>query len=106
MLAKGEEPPCLVTGDLVQVAIGQGLFAATPLQLANVYSALANSGFVMRPHLVKNILAPFTPNEEGVPAMADLDAAVVVESFEQPEILHQLEMPPEVREPSWRASTG
>ena len=98
VLAKGEAPR-LVTGDLVQVSIGQGLFAATPLQLANAYSALANGGFVMRPHLVKNILAPFTPNREGMPAMADLDDAVIVESFERPEILHQLEMPPEVREP-------
>jgi penicillin-binding protein 2 len=88
VLAKGEAAR-LVTGDLVQVAIGQGLFAATPLQLANAYSALANSGFVMRPHLVKNILAPFTPNKEGVAAMADLDAATVVQSFEAPEINHQ-----------------
>lgn len=98
VLAKGESPR-LVTGDLVQVSIGQGLFAATPLQLANAYGALANSGFVMRPHLVKNILAPFTPNRVGIAAMADLDAAVVVESFERPEILNQLEMPPEVRLP-------
>ena len=92
VLAKGEAPR-LVTGDLVQVAIGQGLFASTPLQLARAYAAIANSGFVMRPHLVKNILAPFTPNEEGVAAMADLDAATIVQSFEQPEIQHQLEMP-------------
>ncbi|MFN8020086.1 MAG: penicillin-binding transpeptidase domain-containing protein [Acidimicrobiales bacterium] len=98
VLAKGEAPR-LVTGDLVQVAIGQGLFAATPLQLANAYSAIANSGFVMRPHLVKAILTPFTPNAEGVPAMADMKAAEVVTSFEQPEILHQLQMPPEIRDP-------
>jgi penicillin-binding protein 2 len=98
VLAKGEAPR-LVTGDLVQVSIGQGLFASTPLQLANAYAALANSGFVMRPHLIKNILAPFTPNEEGVAAMADLDAAVVVQAFERPEIINQIEMPPEVRLP-------
>jgi penicillin-binding protein 2 len=98
VLAKGEAPR-LVTGDLVQVAIGQGLFASTPLQLANAYAALANSGFVMRPHLIKNILAPFTPNEEGVAAMADMDAAVVVQAFERPEIINQIEMPPEVRLP-------
>ncbi len=98
VLAKGEAPR-LVTGDLVQVSIGQGLFAATPLQLANAYASLGNGGFVMRPLIVKNILAPFTPNEVGVPAMADLDEAVVVESFDRPEILNQLEMPPEVREP-------
>lgn len=98
VLAKGEVPR-LVTGDLVQVSIGQGLFAATPLQLANAYAALANGGFVMRPHIVKNVLAPFTPNRVGMAAMADLDEAVVVESFERPEIINQLEMPPEVRLP-------
>jgi penicillin-binding protein 2 len=98
VLAKGEAPR-LVTGDLVQVSIGQGLFASTPLQLANAYASLGNGGFVMRPLIIKNILAPFTPDEVGVPAMADLDEAVVVESFDRPEILNQLEMPPEVREP-------
>ena len=98
VLAKGEAPR-LVTGDLVQVSIGQGLFAATPLQLANAYAAIANRGFVMRPHVVKAILSPFTPNEVGVPARADLDSAEVVQSFERPVILNELEMPPEVRDP-------
>ncbi|MGD9999775.1 MAG: peptidoglycan D,D-transpeptidase FtsI family protein [Ilumatobacteraceae bacterium] len=94
VLAKGEAPR-LVTGDLVQVAIGQGLFASTPLQLARAYAAIANGGFVMRPHLVKNIFEPLTPDLEGAPGFADLDAAKVVESFANPEIVNQLEMPPD-----------
>ena len=96
VLAKGEAAR-LVTGDLVQVAIGQGLFAATPLQLANAYAALANSGFVMRPHIVKNIYAPLTPDRGA--GFADLAAGTVVQSFERPEISHQLNMPPEIRLP-------
>jgi penicillin-binding protein 2 len=54
---------------------GQGLMAATPLQLANAYATLANSGFLMRPHIVRNIFEPLTPDR--APAVADLDAAVV-----------------------------
>ncbi len=38
-------------GDNVQVAIGQGDVQATPLQMAVGYSALANGGRVVRPHL-------------------------------------------------------
>jgi penicillin-binding protein 2 len=98
VLAKGEAAR-LVTGDLVQVAIGQGLFASTPLQLANAYASLANRGFVMRPHIVKNIYAPLTPDKKNAPAFADLDAGTIIESFAQPEILHQLQMPPELRDP-------
>ena len=98
VLAKGEAAR-LVTGDLVQVAIGQGLFASTPLQLANAYSALANSGFVMRPHIVKNIYAPLTPDKTNAPGFADLQAGTVVQAFDGPEIIHQLAMPNEYRFP-------
>jgi penicillin-binding protein 2 len=96
VLTKGEAD-FLVTGDLVQVAIGQGLMAATPLQLANAYATIANNGFLMRPHVVLNILEPLTPDR--APAIADLDAAVVAESYVRPEIKLQLEMPPDVRDP-------
>jgi penicillin-binding protein 2 len=96
VLAKGEASR-LVTGDLVQVAIGQGLFASTPLQLADAYAAIANSGFVMRPHIVKNIYAPLTPDLSA--GFADLAAGTIVQSFERPDITHQLQMPPEQRLP-------
>ena len=38
-------------GQTINLAIGQGLLAVTPLQLAVAYSALANGGTVVRPHV-------------------------------------------------------
>jgi len=42
-------------GDNVQLAIGQGYLQATPLQMAVAYSALANGGRVVRPHLGQRV---------------------------------------------------
>ncbi len=92
-----DEAKKLVTGDLVQVAIGQGLFAATPLQLATAYATIANRGFLLTPHVVKAIYAPFTPDK--APAFADLAAGTIVKSFDKPTVRLQLEMPNELRDP-------
>ena len=96
VLGKNEEPRLLV-GDNVQVAIGQGLMAATPLQLANAYSTIANGGFLYQPTVVKRIFDPLVPDLS--PGMADLSQAVVIKSFENPKYKDQLEMPPEILEP-------
>jgi penicillin-binding protein 2 len=88
-LAKNEVPR-LVVGDNVQVAIGQGLMAATPLQLANAYSTLANGGVRMQPTVIKAILAPFTP--DGAPGFADMTKAIVIRSFDRPVVQAQLAM--------------
>ncbi|MDO8364997.1 MAG: penicillin-binding transpeptidase domain-containing protein [Actinomycetota bacterium] len=85
------EAPRLVVGDEVQVAIGQGLMAATPLQIANAYATLANGGFLLVPSIVKNIYQPLTPDLG--PAMADLSKGEVAQSFEQPTVRDALEMP-------------
>ncbi len=45
-------------GDTVNVSIGQGFVLATPLQIATLYSALANGGTVYRPRLLHSILSP------------------------------------------------
>jgi penicillin-binding protein 2 len=45
-------------GYSVNLSIGQGYLAITPLQLAVAYSALANGGTVVRPHVGKAILDP------------------------------------------------
>ena len=91
------EAPRLLVGDNVQVAIGQGLMAATPLQLTNAYSTIANGGFLFQPTIVKAIFAPLVPDLG--PGMADLSKATVVQSFDSPRYKDQLEMPPEIIEP-------
>lgn len=42
-------------GDTVSMAIGQGDILVSPLQMAMVYSTLANRGIQYRPHLIKEI---------------------------------------------------
>jgi penicillin-binding protein 2 len=44
-------------GDNVNLAVGQGDLQATPLQLAVAYSAIANDGTIVRPHLGKAVQA-------------------------------------------------
>ncbi len=88
VLASGEAPRLLV-GDEVQVAIGQGLMAATPLQIAVAYSTLATGGFRQQPTVVKAIYAPLTPDLS--PGVADLESGTIVKSYEKPTIVDQLE---------------
>jgi penicillin-binding protein 2 len=45
-------------GETISLAIGQGYNLVTPLQLANLYAALANGGSLYRPWLVKQIESP------------------------------------------------
>jgi penicillin-binding protein 2 len=53
-------------GYSVNLAVGQGQLAVTPLQLATAYSALANGGVVVRPHVGR---ATLDPNGEIVKAL-------------------------------------
>jgi penicillin-binding protein 2 len=45
-------------GYSVNLAVGQGQLAITPLQVATAYSTLANGGTVVRPHVGRAILDP------------------------------------------------
>lgn len=45
-----------VTGDSYNFGIGQGYIAATPLHLLNVTAAIANGGWLLRPHVAKSIV--------------------------------------------------
>ena len=47
-------------GDDINMAIGQGYLLVSPLQEAIAYSAIANGGKVMRPHVVNSVLNPST----------------------------------------------
>ncbi|MEE9277266.1 MAG: penicillin-binding transpeptidase domain-containing protein [Dehalococcoidia bacterium] len=46
------------TGDTVNLSIGQGFLAVTPLQISNAYGAIATDGILRRPVLVRSISAP------------------------------------------------
>ena len=75
VLAEGEEPRVLL-GDVINLAIGQGLLAATPMQLAVGYGAFANGGYVMQPRVVEAIYQPNTPTSPTQPGFVDLTRAV------------------------------
>ncbi len=45
-------------GEVYQAGIGQGYDAATPLQVLNAYCALANGGALLKPQIVRRVLAP------------------------------------------------
>ena len=62
------------TGDNVQLAIGQGLLSASPLQLAMGYSTIANKGYVMKPEIIKAVYEPGVP-DSAVQGYADLAQA-------------------------------
>ena len=64
------------TGDTYNTSIGQGFLVATPIQMANVMAAVANSGVIYRPQVIHHI--------------ADADGNLIRE-FE-PEVLHRMEV--------------
>jgi penicillin-binding protein 2 len=81
------------TGDNVQLAIGQGLLSASPLQLAVGYSTIANHGFVMKPEIIKAIYEPGVPDALE-PGFADISQArLAVEPNIDGEVVRQISMP-------------
>jgi penicillin-binding protein 2 len=56
-IADGTNRPWSI-GDNVSLAVGQGDVQATPLQLAVAYSAIANGGTVVRPHIGLDVQEP------------------------------------------------
>ena len=42
-------------GQNIQLAVGQGLLLADPLQVAVAYAAVANGGYIVKPHLAQRI---------------------------------------------------
>lgn len=60
-----------VTGDAVNMAIGQGYVQVTPLQIARAMAAIANGGTLYRPTLIDRIGSGGDAPEEPWPAQAD-----------------------------------
>src|SRR5215211_7927086 len=60
-------------GDNLQLAIGGGLFAASPLQLVNGYATFANGGDHLVPHVGLAVLAAGAPSKE--PGLVDMTQA-------------------------------
>ena len=84
------------SGDNIQLAIGQGLVAVTPLQLADAYATFANGGIHWRPMIVQAIYAPdATDKSSGV---VDLSKATLVRQI-APQQLNTVDFLPGVRAP-------
>jgi penicillin-binding protein 2 len=71
------------TGDNMNLAIGQGELAITPLQLANAYAVFANGGTLYAPRVASTVL--------------DVDDKVVRQV--EPRVTHTVELPPAFRQP-------
>jgi penicillin-binding protein 2 len=65
---------------IVSLAIGQGELGFTPMQMANMTAAIANKGYYMTPHIVKNIETVGFPSELAVEKM---ETGVAAEHFEK-----------------------
>ena len=57
-LAARFKDPHWYGGDTLNLAIGQGYVAATPLQMAGVAAIVANDGIGYRPHLIRSLRDP------------------------------------------------
>ncbi len=65
-LAAQREPRKWYPGDTVNLGIGQGYLAATPLQMASVAALVANEGVSYKPHVVRAKIPP-GPSQNPVP---------------------------------------
>ena len=87
----GGIPAPETAGAAANLAVGQGLMIATPLQIANSYAAIANGGSVYSPMLAEAAIDPAT--EE-----------IVIDY--QPRLINELYMPEEFYEPLISGLTG
>jgi penicillin-binding protein 2 len=77
-------------GDAVNLAIGQGYLQATPLQVANVYSTLANGGVLRSPVLITSVVPAdggppkeIRAEEKGRVPVSSQNLAVIREAMKQ-----------------------
>ncbi len=83
-------------GDNMNFAVGQGITAVTPLQLANAYSAFANGGTLYTASVVQAVLVAGTPDLTY--GQVDLSKATVLRAIEI-KVAGKIDLPPAVRQP-------
>ncbi len=69
-IAKHRKPAKWYMGDTVNLGIGQGEVATTPLQMANLAALVGMNGIQFKPHLVKSIRQPNGQTEEVKPVIS------------------------------------
>ena len=69
-------------GDNINLAIGQGLLAVTPLQLANAYATFANGGNLLTPTIATHVYAAGGPRVEDQPYVLDTAKAETLQTFD------------------------
>ena len=95
--------PGYYAGDNVQLAIGQGLLSATPMQLAiGLRRRSPTAGFVLQPKIVKAIWNPGVPDSE--PASSISRQGTIFEDRQRSRAVRQIPMPDEIRD--CRSCTG
>ncbi|MGA0878876.1 MAG: penicillin-binding transpeptidase domain-containing protein [Ilumatobacteraceae bacterium] len=99
-LQPGEDEKFRV-GDNIQLSIGQGLLAASPIQLAVAYGALGNGGDINRPLIALALLEPGTPNSTEV-GMVDLSRSTIALDLSVKNTIRTVAIPPEIRDPILR----
>jgi penicillin-binding protein 2 len=92
-----EEGEGYYVGDNVQLAIGQGLLSATPLQLTTAYATIANRGLVLQPKVVARIWNPGVP--DGEIGYVDTSRGSVFEDRMPAKLISQVAMPDAIRGP-------
>lgn len=78
-------------GDTMNMSIGQGFNLITPLQAVDMVAMIVNNGVIYKPHLLKAVVDPVSKK---------------IVSETKPEVLHQLNINPEVWEQTRRAMHG
>lgn len=92
-----EEGKKYYVGDNVQLAIGQGLLSATPLQLANGYATIANGGFRLQPSIIRAIWNPGLPDGES--GYVDFSRGSIYQDRSDPILVEEIAMPEDIRTP-------
>jgi penicillin-binding protein 2 len=84
-------------GDQVLFSIGQGLLSATPIQMAQAYSAIANGGRLYEPRVAVALLAPGTLDAR--PGFVDFGTTEVVKRLVSIKPSRRINMTTAIREP-------